>query len=252
MKIISYTALHYGREYLGYALKSVIDYVDEAWILYTDIGSHGFRTATPCPESRAELYTIASAVCGDKLRWVDGRWDYEGQQRDAIMQHCPDADAIIVLDADEIWTEGVLANYFENVVIWASPVRSSRIIRVPMVHYWRSFYRCVLHDPAFPERIIHPKNESQSSFTLGIAQQHGIQHMGYAQTPGIVNYKQLTHGHRGQWRESWFDTIFMDETRRTDLHPVGSDYWNVEDVNPWDYLPDFMRHHPFAEMDVIR
>src|SRR6185503_16164213 len=79
-------------------------------------------------------------------------------------------------------------------------------LRMPMIHYWRSFYRAILHDPAFPERVIYPKiqGETQTYNAWRVVDNndllHGtpfvINHMGYAQRPEIVEYKILTHGHR--------------------------------------------------------
>lgn len=245
MKIIAYTALHYGKDYLGYAIKSVIDYVDEYWVLYSAIGSHGFRTNVPCPDTREELYWIAQQVAGDKLHWVDGEWAHEGLQRDSILEHCPNADVIIVLDSDEIWSEDAI-----RIAGKAAVVRNTHIFRVPIIHYWRSFYRCILHDPAFPVRIIVP-NGNEREETLPTPKP--INHMGYAQRPAIVEYKQLTHGHRNQWRTdcNWFQDKYMANAQM-DCHPVGSEYWNPESVNPWDYMPAFMKHHPYAQMEVIK
>jgi hypothetical protein len=254
MKTIAYTALHYGRDYLGFAIKSVIDYVDEYWVLYSAIGSHGFRTATPCPETRAELYTIAQAVAGDKLHWVDGEWAHEGLQRESITEHCPDADVILVLDADEIWGNGLVEQAIE-----VTSTAGFRNWRLPMIHYWRSFYRAILYDPAYPVRIICPKKRGDEqfhpindcTFETG-TNELMINHMGYAQRPEIVRYKQLTHGHRNQWRTdcNWFEDKFMANAQ-VDCHPVGSEYWNPEPVDPALYMPKFMLQHPYAQMEVI-
>lgn len=244
MKVIAYTALHYGTDYLGYAIQSIIDQVDEYYVLYSKIGSHGHRTNEHCPDSRADLYAIAHTVAGNKLRWIDGEWPYEGAQRDAIHTIAPDAEVVIVLDADEVWPEGILSNairYVDN--------STTQRWRVPFVHYWRSFYRCVLHDPAFPIRIIKPHAEA-SEKTLPTKQY--INHMGYAQRSEIVRYKLLTHGHKNEFRRDvdWFRDIFM-ANRQTDCHLVGSEWWNPETVNPWNYLPEFMKSHPYANLEVI-
>lgn len=259
MKTIAYTALHNGRDYLGYAIKSVIDYVDEYYVLYAAQGSHGHRTSVPCPDTREDLYTIAQAVAGDKLHWIDGDWRWEGQQRDSIMEHCPDADVIIVLDADEIWGDGLVP----EIVRYAKDGHI-RHWRCRMVHYWRSFHRAIIHDPAYPERVIVPKYPSgDRTFTGGRVASHlppikvpencyWISHMGYAQRPEIVQYKQAVHGHRNEWRSdvNWFQDKYMANAQH-DCHPVGSDYWNPEPVNPLDYMPAFMAQHPYFDMEVI-
>lgn len=249
-KIISYTALLYGKDYLASAIRSVIDAVDEHHILYTAVGSHGSRTPIPCPETRDELYAIAEQAAGSKLRWHDGEWGWEGQQRDSIHQYVLDADAILVLDADEIWPEGLAqAALSVNERYYYYPKR----MRVKMVHYWRSFYRAVIHDPAFPERIIFPKAKNNDTVLFNEPDSAPIQHMGYAQRPEIVEYKQLTHGHRGEWRRDvdWFHDKFMANAQE-DCHPVGSDFWQPEEVDPFELgLPEFMRAHKYAGMRVI-
>lgn len=263
MKTIAYTALHYGRDYLASAIRSVIDAVDEMHFIYSAIGSHGHRTPVPCPETRDELYEIARKAAGNKFSWHEGEWPYEGAQRDSIHQYAPDADVILVVDADEVWSEG-LARHVVDLIRTDEVSR----FRLPIIHYWRSFSRCVLHDPAFPERVIYPQKHGEvRSLTEvwdgvwmppGIVQQRRVQlppihHFGYAQRPEIVEYKQLTHGHKGEWRRDvdWFHDKFMANAQ-TDCHPVGSEYWNPEVVDPFALgLPEWMREHPYANMEVI-
>lgn len=251
MRVVGMTILHYGKEYLGAAIRSVIDHVDAHYVFYTDQGSHGSRTDEPCPETRNELIAIAQAAAGDKLRWYEGHYDYEGQHRERIHQYEPDADVIVVVDADEIYSPKLIS----NIVWYAGTITNNppfRTVRLPMVHYWRSFYRCVTHDPALPTRVIFPKAQTKNEaawdeFT------GNMHHFGYAQTPAIVRYKWLIHGHRGELRHDvdWFNEVYM-ANRQTDTHPVGSDFWNPETVDPFALgLPEYMRAHPFAGMEVI-
>lgn len=246
MKVIAYTALHYGSDYLAYAIRSVIDYVDEYWVLYSAIGSHGHRTDRKCPDSRETLFAIANTAAGRKLRWVDGEWPYEGAQRDSILQYAPDADVILVLDADEIWSDGLVSDVLKSVDNY--PCRSWR---VPIIHFWRSFHHVILHDPAYPTRVILPKY-SDGDRTIAPFPYKPICHMGYAQRSEIVEYKQHTHGHKGEWRRDvdWFKDKFMANAQ-VDCHPVGSEYWNPETVKLWDYMPEFMKQHPYAKLEVI-
>lgn len=258
-KVIAYTALHYGKDYLASAIRSVIDAVDEHHIIYTPIGSHGHRSERACPESREELYEIARQASGSKFHWHEGTWAWEGQQRDAIMQYAPDADVILVVDADEVWSEGLAAFAIREGAVHYPTIRHWRI---PMVHYWRSFERCVVHDPAFPTRMIVPNApDTEREFYVAKPFRNAstpilrmpIHHFGYAQRPEIVEYKQHVHGHKGEWRRDvdWFRARFMVNAQH-DCHPVGSEYWNPEPVDPFALgLPDWMRGHEYAEMGVI-
>ena len=149
--IVAYTALHYGVEYLEWAIRSVIGCVDEYHILYSGLGSHGHRVKERPPDKKVDLYDAARRAAGRKLRWHDGVWTYEGQQRDHIYAYAPKADCVLVLDADEVWGDGLAAMALE-----VSSKGTARDWHVPIIHYWRSFHRCVLHDPAFPVRLIYP------------------------------------------------------------------------------------------------
>lgn len=244
MKVIAYTALHYGMDYLYYAIRSVIDCVDEYYVLYSAVGSHGYPASRPCPETRDQLLSVAQLVAGDKLHWHEGQWAHEGLQRMTIHEVCPDADVILVLDADEIWPYGDTL----PALIQQALDSGQRNIRLPMIHFWRSFSRAILHDPAFPTRIILPRI-AEGSACLG---NKCLCHMGYAQRPEIVQYKLETHGHKMEFRKDidWFRDRFMANAQQ-DCHPVGSEYWNPEPVNPWDYLPDMMKSHPYAALEVI-
>lgn len=248
VKVVSYTPLLYGADFLEYAIRSVIPYVDEHHIIYSPIGAHGHVTDIPCPDRRYDLMEAARRGAGDKLRWHDaGPFPHEGFQRESIHRFAPDSDVILAVDCDEIWpAETVVASI--NMLDRMSPSDAVRTIRLPMIHLWRSFYRAVLHDPAFPTRVIFPKipNAEMTLWTPPIV------HAGYAQRSEVVDFKQLTHGHRNEWRKDcdWFRDRFMANAQ-VDTHPVGSEYWNPEPINPWDYLPEWMKDHPYAKLDLI-
>lgn len=248
MNIVASIALHYGADYLGHAIRSIIEDVDSVIVLYSATGSHGHQTHVPCPDTKDELYDIASAAAGDKLKWFDGNWQYEGQQRDSIFQIAPDADVIVVLDADEVYPPGLL-----KVAIEGTKDSGVRDIRLPFTHFWRSMTQAILHDPAYPVRLIYPKNKTGAeTFTPDQSLpmlERSILHYGYAQRSEIVRYKLETHGHKNEFRRDcdWFTDIFMNPARTTDLHPVGSDQWNWEAVD----VPEFMQAHPYAKLDII-
>lgn len=246
--IVAYTALHYGTDYLHHAIRSIIDDVNEYIVLYTPVGSHGHQSDVPCPDSRETLYEIAYAAAGDKLRWFDGVWAHEGQQRDNIFSIVPDADVIVVLDADEVWAPELLVNAIRETSTW-----HRRDIRLPMIHYWRSLKQAIMHDPALPVRLIYPHVKTGAeTFTpspLTSKPYQAINHFGYAQRSEIVRYKLTTHGHKNEFRRDcdWFNDVFMNPSRTTDLHPVGSDQWNIEPIG----IPDFMLDHPYAQLSLI-
>lgn len=243
MKIVGYTALLYGADYLHHAIRSIIDDIDEYIVLYTPIGSHGHRTNAVCPDTKEALYEIAYSAAGDKLRWFEGEWAYEGQQRDSIFSIVPDADAIVVLDSDELYMpdmvkEAIQKGIDENV----------NHVRIPLIHHWRSFYKGFTHDPAAPIRIHLPKLP-EGETTYAPDEEKRIRHLGYAIRPELMRYKWLIHGHLGELRKDcdWINDVYL-ANRQYDCHPVGSDAWQtVEDITP----PNFMLDHPFAQVELI-
>jgi len=247
MKTIAYTALHYGSEYLAWAIRSIIDQVDEYWVLYATQGSHGHHSDMPCPDTRHRLMWLASQAAGPKLRWIDGEWPHEGAQRGAIHQVAPDADVILVLDADEIWSDGLAEKIMKHSasIVYTYPKRN---IRLPMIHYWRSFHRAVLNDPSYPVRLVYPRILDGEETWTGWGR---INHMGYAQRPTTVGYKQYVHGHKNEWRQDWFADRFLANAQ-IDCHPVTVNYWNPEPVAPLDYMPPWMADHPYFDLEVIR
>lgn len=256
MNVIAYTALHYGKSYLRWAIRSIIDHVDALYVLYSPIGSHGSRTEQKCPETRAELMAEAMLGAGKKLKWYDGAWPREADQRNAIYEIAPQADIIYVLDADEIWPT-VYANCWRNIIqhCKAQGKEPFRHYRFPMIHYWRSFRKAVINDPAFPTRLIFTRTPNGED-TFWAEDDRGfkaaISHFGYAQPADIVAYKQLTHGHRAEWRKdiNWFQDRYLANAQ-ADCHPVGINSWTPVTVDPNRYLPKWMAEHPFAELDVI-
>lgn len=243
-KVIAYTALHYGREFLPWAIRSIIHDVDEYHVLYSPVGSHSVRTDVPCPETRDELFKIAHTEAGDKLHWHDGDWQVEWQQRESIFRHAPDADMILVVDADEVYAPG-LARY----LVHLSEHLRTRFVLLPFWHYWRSLKRVIKHDPAFPVRVILPRYmNGQVTFQIPAwcPDSFRVHHFGYAQSSEIVGYKMKIHGHIAELRPRWFEDVFLPN-RQTDCHPVGSEWWNPEACD----VPEFLANHPYANLEVV-
>jgi hypothetical protein len=265
VKIVAYTALLYGQEWLSWAIRSVIDAVDEYHVIYSPRGSHNGNKPVDLPpgEDARTLYEIAHEAAGRKLRWythTEG-WSIEGEQRDMIFRLAPDADRILVLDYDEVWGPGLA----QAVVAASASQPNVREWRVPMIHLWRDLHHAILHDPAYPTRLINPhapqgtsttfdahahdeaKRELLSRTTDYVPEFHSrIVHGGYAISPELMKAKWETHGHRNEYRREidWFNDRYMNPAAKTDLHPVGSEYWNAEAIDPFVYLPGWMVDHP--------
>lgn len=159
MKIIGMTALLYGSTYLDAAIRSIIDNVDEHYILYCPHSSHGHNSGIlpPASESESILHEIAWNAAGTKLRWVNGDWQQENEQRNSIFHYAPDADAIVVVDSDEVYEDGLVQEALEV----GFDMRCGQL-RLSFTHMWRSFKRGFAHDPAYPTRIVFPKQSGET------------------------------------------------------------------------------------------
>ncbi len=244
-RVIGLTVLLYGRPYLASSMQSIIDAVDEYHVLYALGPSHnGGATALANPDTEEELRAIAQTVAGRKLRWVHGTWKYEFQQRNAIYALAPGADIILVADYDECWSDGLAAEAIDY-----AQHSTANLIRLPFYHFWRSFKRGFMHDPAYPARLI---NTQKKGDTATLFTDKRIFHSGYAIPVEYMRYKWSgIHGHQSELRRDcdWLNDVYV-ANRQVDCHPCGSEYWNVENI-PAAILPTPLRYHPYASLDLI-
>ena len=245
MRVLAYYGLHYGREWMNWSMRSVKDFVDEIHVFYTPKPSHGHGTTMNNPESRGDLKAIADEHAA---HWHEGIFSSEGQHRDYAVNYCiieGKADLVLVVDADEIWP----ADLLQQALKFASE-SDKRNILVRMVHFWRSVSWGMPDDPLMPVRIINAKNEEGEDF---IPVELGkVLHMGYAQSPQIVEYKQTIHGHASDWRENWFQEKFLHWAPGVgDVHPTNVDFWNPVKINIEEYR-DLIGDHPYFNGSIIR
>lgn len=238
--------LHFGLPFLEYAMRSVEDVVDDYIVCYSPVANHGVSgNGLVCPETCEDLQTVAfDTIPYPRTRWFShDQWRGEGEQFKFAWPHT-NADVIVKLDADEIWPPGLLADAIAHGI-----QQQSREIRVPLRHYWRSFYKAFTGDPAAPGRIyLREFDNGETTFTP-YYERDRIHHYGYSLPIELMRYKWQTHGHSPEFRRDcdWFEDVYK-ANRQTDCHPVGSQYWmQTEDVVP----PAFLLDHPYAKLSVI-
>lgn len=241
MKVMAYYALHYGREYLKWSIRSVLPYVDEVHIFYTPYPSFGYWTEEFSPENKFDIaFTIADLLAENgNVFWheYDRKGGTEGLHRDHCIKYLANrgADVILPVDFDEIYTPKVIEHLLE-----VMSAKYSRIYRVNMMHFWRSFHY-VCFDPAYPVRGIN-LDVSASTEETYINENYKCWHFGYAQSPKVVRYKSLIHGHRSEWRDNWFVLKFLNwKEDDDDVHPTNVDFWSP-------VLFYFMRDPDFVDL----
>ena len=152
---------------------------------------------------------------------------------------------VVVLDADEIWD----AEYLRSAIKQAAE-GDAWSYKAHMIHFWRSFdYVC--EDPSMPDRVIVL---GRTPGTYGYIEQRGlkpIMHFGYARSLADIFYKWEIHGHLGELRKNWFHEIFSQWPPVDDCHPTcEKNFWMPKHYDKTQ-MPDFMKEHPYYELEYI-
>jgi len=247
MRVHSYTICHYGVSYLPYALRSVYDQVDQLHVVYTSHPSHGHRTDQPPPETREEIIKAAFAYDPQgKIRWYETDIWQEGPQRDRAVQICQEAGAemVLVVDCDEVWPYETL----RQDLAFAQIQNKARNWLVNMLHFWRSFnWAC--SDNNWPVRIIDLRHKDSVGY---LPQEFGrVWHFGYAVRDKIQKYKWQIHGHKDEGRPDWFEEKWDPWPPAMDCHPTNDNNWWMPEPFDKALLPEFMREHPFHNLERI-
>jgi hypothetical protein len=254
LNIYAYCALHYGAQWLEFAIRSVLPLVDSYHIFYTPHPSHGSQTNMTMPEGedRDSLRAIAG-IFGDQVIWHDEpRFWQEGPQRDNAVEYLAKqgADLIVWNDADEVWDLDVLSAAIDFAV-----EGTARDYRTRAIHFWKGV-NWVCMDDCMPVRLIKPSGHGEA-YVPGM----GFYHFGYAQSEMIVLYKSKIHGHRGEWRKNWFSEIYEDwkpgKVYKCGVHPTnecddktGKPFWTPIPFNRAD-IEHLIGDHPYYSDEIV-
>ena len=251
MEIHTLTILHYGADYLSYALRSVYHSVDQLHIFYTPTPSHGHSTNVPPIETKEELQAAAYTYDpDDKIRWHDviGATQ-EGDHRDLALKtvEAAGAEIVLVVDYDEIWPADTLTLFLSD--IWERGAARNNLVN--MIHFWRSFnWAC--EDNGWPVRIIDLRFDKGTKYLSA----DRVFHFGYAITDKVMRYKWQIHGHKNELQPDWFVNKWQVWPPPDNCHPTngrnekGEAFWSPEPFNK-ERLPEFMRTHPFYSLEKI-
>lgn len=230
MKVLAYTPLHYGKEYLRESILSYKDIADKIIFLYSEKPSYGHDTNLKCPDSEQELRDIVFSTT-DKAEWIKVTAGNEGQHRSIIWNYTQGYDLLIATDADEVWKIDELKHALGEAL-----QRGFRRYNIDgFINFYRNFNQ-VCYDGFRPARIfnLHGQGEAEIKAT--------IYHFGYAIDEILMRYKWSCHGHQTELRPDWIDGTYLTDTL-TDLHPVAISLWNAQNFDK-NTLPEFMKSHP--------
>ena len=249
-KVLGYIALHYGSDYLAYAIRSMYDSVDEILILYCERPSHAADNGVPCPETEAELMDIARSVDPDgKIKWMDGNWKQENAQRNYAHEYAAlnGFNVLVTTDADEVWTDKKTLDD----LIQLTFDRKAKSCLVHMRHLWRSFN--LICDDGMRQERLHYIGADRGDLIYAEQKYNMVWHFGYARKPSAIYYKIGIHGHSAEWlipKEQWFQTKFMPFPPAQATHPCCAGVWYPAAFDKTE-LPEMMREHPYYNLEVI-
>lgn len=239
-KILGYTPLLYGKEYLRESLLSIRDHVDKHVILYTTQPSFGHGTESSCPDSEAEMKTIAEEVLGDKLIWIRGAWGQEGAHRGEILRYSGGYDGILAIDADEVYCQKTLPTAIEMAMSSGKMYNGFG----GYINFWRSFNHAC-YDGFTPIRFTNLRGESEGYAVVPCT----VYHFSCAQRRDLMKFKTEIHGHKNEIRPNWLEEIYFGDTMK-DLHLTSIGLW---DATPFDktQLPESLKKHAYYNLDRI-
>ena len=243
---IAYYAIHYGKEWLEWSIRSVKPFVDEVHVFYTGYPSHGHSTSLVCPETALDLKIVTDRMGAEWWNCSHMHFNWEGAHRDYAVNMCRElgADTILVVDPDEVWTPEYLTAALDE-----AESGTETVYRVFMRHFWRSV-KWVCDDLAAPVRILRSNASNKAeNYIKAIGK---VLHFGYAQSPRITFYKQDIHGHKGEWREGWFENVFMPwQPGQGDVHPTNVNFWTPVPYEDNGELKQLIGDHPYFGKDII-
>lgn len=246
MRVLGFTSILYGKEYLKESLLSIRDHVDKMVVAYTYNPSHGHATSIPCPESVDEIHAICTEVLGSKLIW-DEKQSYgaENQHRAVARKYSDGYDLILTIDADEVFEPSEV----QTALQYAYNGKARRYGIKGYLNFWRSF-DWVCTDGFRPIRIenlnVH-NNEQDLECPLT------IYHFSTAQREEITRYKYTAFGHANELRPNWLEDIFYKWTPDApfdDVHCVAFGIWNPVRFDK-STLPDILKQHPNYNKELI-
>lgn len=254
MKRVGVMAVHYGKEYIAHAARSLAIVCDEVHVFYTPYPSFGFNEGAVCPDTEDELIFEARRFA-PRLVWRRVEGLVQEAHHRGLMTSTAErvgGTTMVIADADEVWYPSAL----ETAVQHVEDSNSAGRWLAHFHNFWRS-WEWTVRDAFKPIRIVDLRNSINVDRHLDWnSQPLPIYHFGYAQTLATMRYKFTCHGHKAEFKPGWFEKKFVPWTPdgdHTDLHPCVNNLWTAErtDAETLVILDQLIPGHPHRHLKVI-
>jgi hypothetical protein len=244
-KVLGFCIIFWGKPYMEAMLASIMPQVDHMVLFYTDKPSQGFGTDRPCPDTEEELKAFTEKY-GDKIEWIKGNWNNEGDHVNAFQAHTEGYDWAFRIDTDEV----LPPNFIEK-MIEQNKDKEENLFRVPFIHFWKSFNK-ICRDGQQPVRLYKlDENSKKGIFSEAYSDNKDgeVYHFGYAIPDKYMRFKWLCSGHLPELKPDWLDNTWKNDIQK-DCHPVSINLWNTEDFDKTT-LPKYLKDHENYNKEII-
>lgn len=258
--VIAVYVIHYGRDYLEYSIQSIYNHVDKI-IISVGLKSWAYNRSKPIDPSFLS-YILDLPKKYPKIEIVTGEWSIEEDQRNSTIEYARSFDYYFLLDHDEIYDPTDLDKLYEFV----DNHPQNAVFKIPFINFWRSFgYVLEESHPTPVQRFFRTGRRFRFKLSClsGYKARTHINvecckcfHFSYAQTPEAIKYKIGTWMHAPELAADWYESVFEKWPQNRQMENLflianNEKVWKRAITFDKIQLPEFMKLHPFYEMDII-
>ena len=248
-------------EYISYALRSIAPFVDHVVVMYSEAPFAASRTAerfgTP-DRTRAIVSELCEAY--PNIEVVEGAWDSEPDERQAALCHLRrrDVDVCLIVDADEIYPDGIVQRVLDEVRTADHP---GAVYYARYVTCYRRFDHVVESDHRTPIAVHLDENTEfaerprrPTGPRLDLAKEIFFWHMGYVLTDARMWEKIHTFSHAHEVLPDWYEEKWLRWT------PNMKNLFRKTPASRWPHtvaidprsLPRMLHDHPYFPAGPVR
>ncbi|MCM8811748.1 MAG: glycosyltransferase family 2 protein [Candidatus Omnitrophica bacterium] len=277
MKITAVFCVYNEKEYLEWAVRSILPAVERVIIL---LGTAPYNAYNPDARNMSrpdgtETIVDRLAAADPKITVVKGIWESEVEHRNAGLKLCLEdgTDYYWLVDGDEFYREDHVRNIRRG--IEQHPEAGTFIIKCHI--FWRSFrYRIPAQEMSWRPRRIFKMTRWRT--ILGIRFPHRLRftgqnetnsigmvyefppeeavfyHFSYARSSDAMKDKFKTFSHAHEIKEDWVANVWEKwptDRQMQNIHPVDPPKFPRALLREPDDLPAILKEHPYYALDII-